>query len=93
MSNLLRVMPYIQHHALAFWGGMAGLLLARIFEALIPYYLKEGIDRDQFAAATDTYAKLTDDAHAAGWKVLLTTLVCATYPIVASSTLLVHPSP
>lgn len=44
MSNLLRVMPYIQRHALAFWGGMAGLLLARIFEALIPYYLKEGID-------------------------------------------------
>ena len=44
MSNLFRVMPYIQRHALAFWSGMAGLLVARIFEALIPFYLKEGID-------------------------------------------------
>ena len=37
-------MPYIQRHAWAFWGGMVGLLAARIFEALIPYYLKIGID-------------------------------------------------
>ena len=44
MSNLLRIMPYIRRHAWAFWGGMAGLLAARIFEALIPYYLKIGID-------------------------------------------------
>ena len=44
MSNLLRIMPYIQRHAWAFWGGMLGLLAARIFEALIPYYLKIGID-------------------------------------------------
>ena len=44
MSNLLRIMPYIQRHAWAFWGGMVGLLAARIFEALIPYYLKIGID-------------------------------------------------
>ena len=44
MSNLPRIMPYIQRHAWAFWGGMAGLLAARIFEALIPYYLKIGID-------------------------------------------------
>ena len=44
MSNLLRILPYIQRHAWAFWGGMVGLLAARIFEALIPYYLKIGID-------------------------------------------------
>lgn len=37
-------------------------------------FLREGVDRDQFAAATATYAALADDAHASGWTVILTTL-------------------
>ena len=42
MSNLLRICP-TSSATRAFWGGMVGLM-ARIFEALIPYYLKIGID-------------------------------------------------
>jgi ATP-binding cassette subfamily B protein len=44
MKVLLRLMPYFQQHAWAFWAGMSGLLVARIFEAMIPLYVKEGID-------------------------------------------------
>ena len=43
-SPLLRLIPYIQKHALAFWSGMAGLLLARVFEATIPLLIKMGVD-------------------------------------------------
>lgn len=44
MKVLLRLLPYIRAHAWAFWPGMAGLLLARVFEAMIPMYVKMGID-------------------------------------------------
>ncbi len=37
-------------------------------------FLRDGVDRDQFAAATATYAGLADDAHQRGWQVILTTL-------------------
>lgn len=37
-------------------------------------FFQEGVDRDQFAAATQTYAALADEAHERGWKVLCTTL-------------------
>ena len=44
MKVLLRLMPYLKAHVWAFTFGMVGLLVARIFEALIPMYVKEGID-------------------------------------------------
>ncbi len=44
MKVLLRLLPYINQHAWAFWGGMLGLLVARLFEAMIPWYVKDGID-------------------------------------------------
>ncbi|MBS04266.1 MAG: hypothetical protein CMQ24_16390 [Gammaproteobacteria bacterium] len=42
---LLRLMPYLRQHAWAFGIGFIGLFAARIFEAMIPLYLKMGIDR------------------------------------------------
>lgn len=36
--------------------------------------LQSGIDRESYAAATGIYASLVDEAHARGWRVLLTTL-------------------
>ena len=44
MMTLRRLAPYLRQHAWAFWGGMLGLLAARLFEAAIPYFLKQGID-------------------------------------------------
>lgn len=44
IKSLLRLLPYIQKHALRFWAGMAGLLIARVFEAMIPLFVKQGID-------------------------------------------------
>ena len=44
LITLRRLAPLVHNHALAFWGGMLGLLAARLFEAYIPYLLKEGID-------------------------------------------------
>jgi ATP-binding cassette subfamily B multidrug efflux pump len=44
MQYLKRLLPYVSRHKFLFWGGMSGLLLARVFEALIPLYLKDGID-------------------------------------------------
>jgi ATP-binding cassette subfamily B protein len=44
MRVLLRLMPYFREHAWAFCGGMLGLLVARLFEALIPLYVKKGVD-------------------------------------------------
>lgn len=37
-------MPYVRQYAWQFWLGMSGLLGARIFEALIPLFVKQGID-------------------------------------------------
>ncbi|MEE4302132.1 MAG: ABC transporter ATP-binding protein [Pseudomonadales bacterium] len=48
-SPLARLLPYHARYALPFWLGMAGLLVARIFEALIPVYLRDGIDRVEAA--------------------------------------------
>lgn len=44
MKVLLRLLPYIREHAWAFWGGLAGLAGARFFEAMIPLYVKMGVD-------------------------------------------------
>lgn len=44
MSSLRRLLPYLSRYALPFWLGIAGLLLARVFEALIPLLLEQGID-------------------------------------------------
>ena len=44
MKVLLRLLPFIRAHAWAFWGGLAGLASARFFEAMIPLYVKMGID-------------------------------------------------
>ena len=54
-SPLLRLMPYHQRYGSAFWSGAAVLLLARVFEALIPLFLRDSIDaiaagRTQIAA-------------------------------------------
>lgn len=45
MKVLLRLLPYLKAHVWAFTFGMIGLLVARVFEALIPLYVKQGIDQ------------------------------------------------
>lgn len=44
MGSLRRLVPYLTRHWLPFWGGISGLLLARLFEAFIPLLLRQGID-------------------------------------------------
>lgn len=44
MKVLLRLLPYVTEHIWAFTFGMLGLLGARVFEAMIPLYVKQGID-------------------------------------------------
>ena len=44
LGSLRRLLPYLTRHWLPFWGGISGLLLARLFEAFIPLLLKQGID-------------------------------------------------
>lgn len=61
MKALLRLWPYFQQYAWAFWSGISGLLIARIFEAMIPLYVKEGIDaiadgQQAIASGTSTWA-------------------------------------
>ncbi|MCP5069824.1 MAG: ABC transporter ATP-binding protein [bacterium] len=41
---MLRLLPYYRRHLGPFWMGNGLLLVARIFEALIPQLLKQGID-------------------------------------------------
>ncbi|MEZ5560974.1 MAG: ABC transporter ATP-binding protein [Pseudomonadales bacterium] len=43
-SGLRRLLPYHDRYKVPFWGGMAGLIVARVFEAGIPYFLKIGLD-------------------------------------------------
>ncbi len=43
-TPLRRLLPYHRRYWQPFWLGIAGLLLARVFEALIPLYLRDGID-------------------------------------------------
>lgn len=44
MIHLKRLLPYINRYKIPFWGGMIGLLIARVFEAIIPLFLRDGID-------------------------------------------------
>ena len=44
MKVLLRLLPYIKEHLWAFVFGILGLLGARVFEAMIPLFVKQGID-------------------------------------------------
>ena len=43
-TPLRRLLPYHDRYKLPFWGGMGGLLAARLFEAAIPLFLRDGID-------------------------------------------------
>lgn len=61
MKVLLRLYPYIRRSAWPFWMGIAGLLIGRIFENIIPMYVKIGIDnistgRFQLANGTIDFA-------------------------------------
>ncbi|MCB1647714.1 MAG: hypothetical protein KDI36_19795, partial [Pseudomonadales bacterium] len=44
MKVLLRLLPYIKQHFWAFTLGMLGLLVARLFESMIPQFVKQGVD-------------------------------------------------
>ncbi|MFU8818087.1 MAG: ABC transporter transmembrane domain-containing protein, partial [Pseudomonadales bacterium] len=44
-TPLRRLLPYHSRYKVPFWLGMSGLVVARVFEAGIPYFLKIGIDR------------------------------------------------
>ncbi|MFP6808838.1 MAG: ABC transporter ATP-binding protein [Pseudomonadales bacterium] len=44
MKVLLRLLPYIKEHSWAFFGGLIGLGIARIFEVAIPRFVMMGID-------------------------------------------------
>jgi ATP-binding cassette subfamily B protein len=44
-TPLKRLLPYHDRYKVPFWGGMFGLLFARVFEATIPLFLRDGIDR------------------------------------------------
>ncbi len=55
MRALAHLLPYYRRYLWPFWGGIAGLAIARVFEAGIPFFLKHGIDalaegRDEIAA-------------------------------------------
>lgn len=45
IKSLARLLPYVRKYSLQFWSGMAGLLIARVFEAMIPLFVKQGVDR------------------------------------------------
>src|SRR5262245_10975046 len=44
-TPLKRLLPYHDRYKVPFWGGMSGLMFARVFEATIPLFLRDGIDR------------------------------------------------
>jgi len=44
VKHLKRLLPYLSRYKVPFWGGMFGLVVARVFEAFIPLYLKDAID-------------------------------------------------
>ena len=50
MILIRNLLPYIRPHAWVFALGIAGLFLARVFEALVPLFLKQGIDSIAAAA-------------------------------------------
>ena len=72
MKVLLRLLPYIRDHAWAFCGGLLGLAFARFFEAMIPWFIKMGVDNM-------TTAKLELDASRIDFDAALATLV---YPAI-----------
>ena len=73
MKVLLRLLPFIQAHAWAFWGGLVGLAGARFFEAMIPLYVKMGIDN-----IADARTQLGDNAIT-----MTSALDTLTYPALA----------
>ena len=44
MRSLLRLTTYLRQYAWSFWLAMAGMVLSRVFEGVIPLYVKMGID-------------------------------------------------
>jgi ATP-binding cassette subfamily B protein len=72
MKVLLRLLPYIREHAWAFWGGLLGLAFARFFEAMIPWFIKMGVDNI-------TTAKTELDANQINFEAALDTLA---YPAI-----------
>lgn len=62
MKVLVRLLPYIKEHIWAFSFGMLGLLVARIFENMIPLFIKLGIDRVQEGQAELESASTSFDA-------------------------------
>ena len=44
MRSLLRLTSYLRQYAWSFWLAIAGMVLSRVFEGVIPLYLKMGID-------------------------------------------------
>ena len=81
LITLRRLAPLVQTHALAFWGGMLGLLAARLFEAYIPYLLKEGID---YLAATQADSKVAIDFSAKLGPIALGIAGCVTAQIIVT---------
>ena len=70
-TPLRRLLPYHDRYKVPFWGGMFGLLAARVFEATIPLFLRDGIDRivsgnAQLGAGTIDYAGRACSAGVAG---------------------------
>ena len=81
LITLRRLAPLVHNHALAFWGGMLGLLAARLFEAYIPYLLKEGID--YLATATDS-SRPADSFSAELGPIALAIAGCVTAQIIVT---------
>ena len=44
-SPLWRLLPIIQRHGWAFWGGMFFICLGRVFEAFMPLFVRQGVNR------------------------------------------------
>jgi ATP-binding cassette subfamily B protein len=42
---LWRLLPLIANHGLAFWGGMFFICLGRVFEAFMPLFVRQGVNR------------------------------------------------
>lgn len=79
MKVLLRLLPYIKEHIWAFTLGMIGLVVARVFEAMIPLYIKRGIDSITGGKAQITSGQI--DFH--------TAMSALIYPAIAIAVLVV----
>jgi ABC-type multidrug transport system fused ATPase/permease subunit len=44
-SPLWRLLPLIRQHGWAFWGGMFFICLGRVFEAFMPLFVRQGVNR------------------------------------------------